>query len=82
MKRRVASSKNKVYCLETNMIYESIMEAAKKLNINDDITVSRCCNGKYNTASNYYFCWAEEKNSKQWDLESNSEKTKRLFGMK
>lgn len=50
-----------VYCFETNIIYDSISEAAKQNNINDDIQVSRCCNKQQKTALGKHFCFANEK---------------------
>lgn len=72
----------KVYCLETDKIYNSILQAVKENGIKDDIEVSRCCSGKQNTAMGRHFCWLNEKENKEWDLRTNKEKAIELFGKK
>jgi group I intron endonuclease len=82
MKKRVKEKRKKVYCLETNKIYESVSDAAKENGILDDILVSRCCSGKYKSTNNLHFCFAEDKEAKIWDLKTPAEKSKEVFGKK
>ena len=44
----------KVLCIETNIIYESVNEAARQTKI-DCGGISRACNGKLKTAGGYYW---------------------------
>lgn len=71
-----------VYCLETDTIYESISEAAKKNGINDSVLVSRCCNKKMNTTNGLHFCFANEKDTIIWDTKTLREKYTEKFGKK
>ena len=43
-----------VKCIETGIIYPSVSEVSRQTDINY-INVSRCCNGKYNTAGGFHF---------------------------
>lgn len=47
-------NKKKVKCIETGIIYESIMDAFIKTGINDN-SISKCCNNKQHTASDLHF---------------------------
>lgn len=48
------SNKKEVKCIETGIIYESIMDASNKTGINDN-SISKCCNNKQISANNYHF---------------------------
>lgn len=50
--RQVSPNKKKVICLNTNIIYESIAEASRQLNINK-VCIRKNCRGEYNYAGNH-----------------------------
>lgn len=50
----------RVYCFETNTLYESISEAGR-LNNMDDTLISRCCRGKLLSAKGLHFCFECDK---------------------
>lgn len=49
-----------VYCIELNIIFQSISEASKSLCI-DSKNISACCNGKRKTAGGYHWKYVESK---------------------
>ncbi len=55
--------KRAVYCLETDTVYESAVEAARSLGIKSLGNINSVCKGKYNqnTTVGYNFCYAEDK---------------------
>lgn len=53
------SRKRKVYCIELNKIFESIMDAEKELNVNHR-QVSAVCKGKLKTHHGYRFMYYED----------------------
>lgn len=58
--RKANPNKKKVICLNTGVIYESIAEAGRQLNINK-VCIRQNCNGKYNYAGNHLqFRFVEE----------------------
>lgn len=51
----IRKERNKaVRCVETDEVFESILDAAKKMNL-DDILISKVCNGKRKTTGGYHF---------------------------
>lgn len=52
------SRAKKVYCFETDTVYESGTAAAAALHI-DQGSISRCCNGKKAHVNNYHFKFVE-----------------------
>jgi aminopeptidase C len=54
-----ASSKKKTQCIETGIIYESISEAARQMNLDISI-IARVCTGKYKSTGGYTFKYIEE----------------------
>ena len=53
-------SKRKVKCIETNVIYNSTLEAAKAIGHKESSSIRACCNGKYDTAGGYHWEYYEE----------------------
>lgn len=51
----------KVYCLETNTVYDSIAAAQKAFNFATYTGILENCNGKYRHTHGYHFCYAENK---------------------
>ena len=47
-------NKKKVKCIETGIIYESIMDASIKIGINDN-SISKCCNKTQTNCNGYHF---------------------------
>lgn len=60
-KRREQAStrKKQVYCLETDMFYDSCTQAGKILNI-DNRLIGRCCTGELVQTNGYHFCFAQD----------------------
>ena len=48
----------KVYCFETNQIYENVFIAEEQTKIKS-VYIKRACNELQQTACNYHFCWYE-----------------------
>lgn len=48
--------RKKVLCVETNVIYNSVMEANRKTGINNR-NIGSCCNGKRERAGGYHWQW-------------------------
>ena len=56
---RMAKSKSKpVICIETGKIYPSTIEIERQLGFSN-ANISRCCNGKLNSAYKLHWKWAE-----------------------
>lgn len=55
--KRLDALRKKVFCKETNTIYDSITIASKKLNLHYQ-NISACCKGKLNKTGDYHFCYA------------------------
>lgn len=51
------SNATKVICIETNVVYESIAEAARHNNIKSNAGICMCCKGKRPSASGYHWCY-------------------------
>lgn len=49
-----AKTRKKVLCVETGKVYDSIMEAAAELNL-DNSHITKCCNGRYKTTGGYHW---------------------------
>lgn len=51
----------KVYCFETNTLYDSGASAAKELKLNvGNANVCRCCRGETKSCGGYHFCFEED----------------------
>lgn len=61
IEKRKELSKKKVLCIETNLIYNSIQEAAKDVGLASGCDIGRVCQGKRKTASGYHWRYVEEK---------------------
>ena len=48
------NKKKKVYCLETDTVYNSLAEVSKIFKI-DKTYISKVCKGKYKSAKGYHF---------------------------
>ena len=48
-----------VRCIETGVIYKSVIEARRQTNI-DDSSISKCCRGIYKTSGGYHWEYVEE----------------------
>lgn len=59
-KRQGKTNLRKVYCFETDSVFDSIVEASKKLNISKD-SIYACCKNKQITAGHCHFCYYEDK---------------------
>lgn len=54
-KKKISESKKKkIYCIELDKVFNSILEASKELNI-DQGYISKVCNGKKKTAKGFHF---------------------------
>lgn len=60
IKRQGKTNLRKVYCFETDSVFNSIVEASNKLNIAKD-GIYCCCKNKQATAGNCHFCYFEDK---------------------
>lgn len=49
----------KIYCLELNVIFESMSDVQRRLNI-DSSSIRRCCNGRQKTAGGYHWMYYED----------------------
>ena len=58
LRERKIDKMKKVYCIETDMIYESIAEAARVLNVRPG-NVQGVCEGKRNHTGGYHFRYAD-----------------------
>ena len=58
-KRQGKTNLRKVYCFETDSIFDSIVEAATKLHIGKD-GIYACCKNKQSSTGNCNFCYYEE----------------------
>ncbi len=54
-KEPVNKNKNKIYCFETDIIYEDSIDARNKLGLNSSPHILDVCNGKRNTCGGYHF---------------------------
>lgn len=54
-KKRSELSKKKVRCIEQNIIYNSLQEAAKAVGLSSGCDIGRVCNGKRKTAGGYHW---------------------------
>lgn len=59
IEKRIAHLRKKVICVETNVIYESIVSAYTSLNIHRT-SISECLNGRRKTAGGYHWKYYEE----------------------
>ena len=59
-------NKRKILCIETNIIFDSIIEASKWCNGND-ANIGACCRGKQKTAYGYHWKYIEEEEEKELD---------------
>lgn len=59
-KNYVQTSKRPVRCIETNVVYDSIMEASRETNINR-VLISRCVRGICMTGGTYHWEYATDK---------------------
>ena len=48
-----------VRCIETGVIYQSVIEARRQTNI-DDSSISKCCRGIYKTSGGYHWEYVKE----------------------
>lgn len=67
------SNKKEVRCIETGIIYESIMDASIKTGINDN-SISKCCNNKQHTASDLHFEFIDLNNIGKTKIDPNKKK--------
>lgn len=67
------STKKEVKCIETGIIYESIMDASNKTGINDN-SISKCCNNKQISANNYHFEFVNPDNIGKTNINSDKKK--------
>lgn len=49
-----SSHKKPVYCLQLDKIFESIIQAARELNLSDG-NICKCCHGKLKTTGKFHF---------------------------
>ena len=70
-------TKRKIICIETNKIYDSIIEASKDVKISNGV-INACCRGKIHTASGFHWKYLEdyEEHNGIFDFE-NENKIKR-----
>lgn len=66
-------NKKKVKCIETGIIYESIMDASIKTGINDN-SISKCCNNKQYTAFNLHFKFVDLNDIGKNNIDLNKKK--------
>ena len=59
IKRQGKTNLRKIYCFETDSVFDSIIEASIRLNISKDGILS-CCKNKQITAGNCHFCYYED----------------------
>lgn len=64
-RKRSELSKKKVRCIEQNIIYNSLQEAAKAVGLSSGGDIGRVCNGKRKTAGGYH-----------WEFINNTEVSK------
>ena len=55
LKKRSEASKKKVLCVEQNIIYDSIKEAAEAVGLSTGGDIGRVCSGKRKTAGGYHW---------------------------
>ena len=57
-RKKISNShkKNKIYCLETDTVYESIQECSRQLNVLAT-NICKCCKGKINSTGGYHFSY-------------------------
>lgn len=67
------TNKKKVKCIETGIIYESIMDASIKTGINDN-SISKCCNNKQYTAFNLHFKFVDLNDINKTNIDANKKK--------
>lgn len=60
--KRSELSKKKVLCIENNIIYDSIQEAAKAVGLASGCDISRVCLGKRKTAGGYHWQYINKEN--------------------
>lgn len=56
--RRGITNRKKVYCFETEQVYDSCSEAAEKLNISKSQHIARVARGERNSCHGYHFKFA------------------------
>lgn len=55
------TNRKKVQCIETQKIYNSVIDAAKDMNGANGSHIGQVCNGKRKTAFKYHWKWVDEK---------------------
>ena len=58
VEKQIATISNKVICIETSVIYNSIKEAGRLNNI-DPSCISKVCRGKRETAGGFHWCYGD-----------------------
>lgn len=71
-------NKREVYCLETDKVYFSGAEAARKLKLTcDPSNIARCCRGETKSVQGYHFCFIEDKETFDFkEVQTNRKKRK------
>lgn len=64
------SVRRKIYCFETDSVFESIVEASNKLNISRR-SIWACCNNKQMSISTCHFCYYEDKDNYEIKINNN-----------
>ena len=59
IKDRMVTNKEKVICIETGIVYESITDAARKMNVHRS-NISACVRGKHKTSCGYHWKYFEQ----------------------
>ena len=59
IKDRMVTNKEKVICIETGIVYESITDAARKMNAHRS-NISACVRGKHKTSCGYHWKYFEQ----------------------
>ena len=73
--RSVKAKSKKVKCIETNVVYESIIDVERKLGLNHS-HISKCCKGKTKTCGGYHWMYYEDYLEQQNKEKSDSNNNK------
>ena len=60
--KRSELSKKKVLCIEQNIVYDSIQEAAREVGLASGCDIGRVCAGKRKTAGGYHWQYVDKEN--------------------
>lgn len=75
----ISPNARKIYCLETDTIYNSLAEAQRAFNFPTYTGILENCSGKYKHTHGYHFCYAEDREQLKLNKKDINEDDKRVY---